>query len=155
MTDDCDDYYKNFGYSHTVQLAMDGDRDSAILMWQVVNEAVAKGKMDCDTRIWLSHVIDALLDAETKEAGVLRDRGIVRAVGLEGKRDKHRDLRRVLDVFISFENLDEEQPRSMRRKQMIAALRNWGLVSDEMEDYEVGKLIDRELAKLGGKRPET
>ena len=129
--------------------AMDGDRRSSILMW----ERVARGDVfDTDIQMWLNHVAQNLLDAESKPAtGGLRDRAIVRALGLEGNADKHRELRELACVMKNFD---------YSRQMIFNTIRTGVLPSDlcsylgfdhrkylELDDISLMKLIDSEIVK--------
>lgn len=126
--------------SHTTQRAIDGDRVASAFMW----EQVAQGNFDKETRMWLRHVAEGVLDAESKSAGALRDRAIVRAVGLEGREDKHRALREWVSALRAF---------GATRKEMVQQLDDGRTGVPELEVYrgtpphELGKLIDRENQK--------
>lgn len=137
----------DFEFDSIVQLAMDGDRRASIAMW----ERAALGDFDIDVLMWLQHVAVGVLDSETKDAGRLRDAAVVRALGLAGKGDRHRALREYVWNLRAFD---------FPRQQMIASARS-GTPPDgimvfveydaapyaEMTDADLGKLIDRELAK--------
>lgn len=136
-----------FEFDPTVQLAMDGDRRASLAMW----ERAALGDFDIGVLMWLQHVAEGVLDSETKDAGRLRDAAVVRALGLAGKGDKHRALREFVWNLRVFD---------CTRQEMIAAARS-GIPPDgivvfveyypapyaDMTDADLGKLIDRELAK--------
>jgi len=133
----------------TTQLAIDGDRTASLAMW----ERAARGDFCTDVQVWLQHVAAAVLDADSKDAGRLRDSALVRAVGLANKIDKHRALRQFVEALDAF---------GCTRQQLIAAVRSGapppGIVCgavdpsayEALTDSELGKLIDRELSK-----PET
>lgn len=125
-------------FTHEGQMAIDGDRTASIAMW----ERVSRGQFDLDTRTWLEHVAHGVLDAESKDAGRLRDGAIIRALGLADKIDKHRTVREFAHVVKMFSK------NSIPRGDLINQVRN--NFSDKFEvlsDIELGKLIDRELNK--------
>lgn len=68
------------------------DRRQALMLL----EDVASGNFSNYVRGWLRHIATALLDADSKDAGRLRDAAIIRAIGLDGSSDKHHDLRQFL-----------------------------------------------------------
>ena len=129
----------------TTGQALDGDRTASVTMWSMV----AGGVFDADVQYWLQQVAANLLDAESKDAGTLRDRAIVRAVGLEGKTDRHRDLREYAWTMKAF---------GANRQSSIEAIANpteldlklwpWRAFYRGHDPIALAKLIDRELAKL-------
>lgn len=133
--------------------AIDGDRRSTVAML----ERVARGEFDTEVRAWLQHVAEALLDAESKLAeGGLRDRAIVRAVGLEGFEDKHRELRMLVKAYRDLPPLDSKgKPLPVKRAELIAAARTETSLGhrpdrySRLTDAELGKIIDAELRKPG------
>ena len=78
--------------------AIDGDRDASVRMF----ERAARGEFDEDVCAWMRHVAEGVLDAQSKDAGRLRDSAIVRALGLDGKVDKHRELRIAIQTLRGF-----------------------------------------------------
>ncbi len=114
-------------------------------MWSRIHT----GSIDESERLWLRHVAEAVLDAESKPAGVLRDRALVRALGLEGKMDAHRDLRDFAWGMRAFGG---------SRQWLVEKLSNptayelehwpWRGRYRDMDPLDLAKLIDRELAKL-------
>ena len=153
MMDETDDSL-DVEIQQETQQAIDGDRDASLALWK----RVARGELNADVRVWLQHVADAVLDAESKPGGRNRDSAIVRAVGLFGKIDKHRELRKFVSIC---------EELGLTRKEIVAAIRTGrpkasaptlifvdfdpSPYSDdrnsEFTDDEVGDLIDRELAK--------
>lgn len=130
------------------QLALDGDRHASVDMWA----RVAKGEFDFELRGWLQHVATAVVDAESKDAGRQRDAALVRALGLAGKGDKHRDLREFVSALHDFE---------FSRSQIISAVRTGALPGstfvyarfnpqtyEDLTDGELGKLIDRQVRNV-------
>ena len=135
----------DFEPDRTSEQAKDGDRTASLVMWG----QIADGKFNSDAQYWLQHVAANLLDAESKDAGTLRDRAIVRALGLEGKIDKHRDLREFADLMKGFGG---------NRQELIEVLANpseldvkhwpWRGLYRGRDPIDLAKLIDRELTKL-------
>lgn len=129
--------------------AMDGDRRSNVLMW----ERVARGEpFDQDVRMWLKHTAENLIDAESKPAaGGLRDRAIVRALGLEGNADKHRELRELVTVMRGFEYTRQVIFQTARTGTFPAGLQSFLTYNHEiyleLDDIALMKLIDVETVK--------
>lgn len=135
-------------FNQSTQLAIEGDRRASLAMWQ----KVAQGDLSLEVRAWLQHVAEGVLDAESKPAGRLRDSAIVRAGGLAGNVDKHRELREFAAV------LDEV---GAPRARIISAVRSNGRALgvqpehyQDMTDHELGKLIGEELRKARDARSD-
>lgn len=123
-------------------LAMDGDRRASLQKW----EQVARGEFTSEVRLWLQHVAEGVVDAESKPAGRLRDSAIVRAAGLAGNVDKHRELREFVSVCLEV---------GVPRPKMVDAVRNsrgeYGLqpfAYQDLTDHELAKLIGEQLRKF-------
>jgi hypothetical protein len=144
---------KNGSYAiHQVaDLAMDEDRHSSLYMWQ----KVADGEFSNDTKIWLQHIATGVLDAESKDAGRLRDSAILRALGLAGKADKNRGLRQFCAALIAFGCARKSLPKEVRDPRNDGVL---GLVHAryiDIDDIALLKIIDAEIFKekrLGSKK---
>lgn len=136
-----------FEFDPIVQLAMDGDRRASIAMW----ERAAFGDFGVDVLMWIQHVAEGVLDSDTKDAGRLRDAAIVRALGLAGKGDKHRALREFVLNLRMFECTRQEMISGARSGITPAAIVDLTGYDPapyaDMTDAELGKIIDRELAK--------
>jgi hypothetical protein len=120
-----------------------GDRNSSLEMWN----AVAHGEFSNDTKIWLQHVATGVLDAESKDAGRLRDSAILRALGLTGVVDKNRGLRQFCDALIAFGCDRKALPEKVRDPRNDGVL---GLVHSQyidIDDVALLKIIDAELVK--------
>lgn len=125
----------------TTQQAIDGDRRASLQMWA----KVAAGTLDADVAVWLRHVAEGLLDAESKPAGRLRDSAIVRALGLAGNIDKHRELREYVSVLA-----EVGVPQAKMVVHVRGARGEFGLQPDlyqDMTDHELAKLIGEQLRK--------
>jgi hypothetical protein len=138
--------------------AMDGDRRSNVLMW----ERVARGEpFDQDVCVWLKHTAENLIDAESKPAaGGLRDRAIVRALGLEGNADKHRELRELVYVMRNFDYARQVIFQTARTGIFPAGLHSFLTYNhkdySELDDIALLKLIDAESVKAErGWKPKT
>ena len=146
--------------------ALDGDRHASLKLW----EQVAAGNLDSDVVYWLQQLANAVVDAESKDVGRLRDSAIIRAVGLAGKKDPHRELRRLVQTVEGFDPKDgpvfvptqnglqrvsgfDTGHMSKRRSLINLARHNHGWAEydptryDEKTDDELGKTIDLELKK--------
>lgn len=130
-----------------------GDHYSAVRLW----EWVAQGFGNEDRmREWLREVAVALLDADTKDAGRLRDAAIVRAVGLQfgdEKRDKYRDFRSLAATLRLMFAGDTRQLSEWLRSQVMSG-RVYGLDSPEdrqrfaeMTDKDLAALVKRQMAR--------
>lgn len=126
------------GFTREGQMAMEGDRNASIAMW----ERVARGEFDLETQTWLQHVAQGVLDAESKDAGRLRDSAIIRALGIANKIDKHRAVREFAQVAKLFSK--KINPRGDLIQQVRNSFPNMFV---DLSDIELGKLIDRELKK--------
>lgn len=121
----------------------EGDRNSSLQMWQ----AVAHGEFSNDTKIWLQHVATGVLDAESKDAGRLRDSAILRALGLTGVVDRNRGLRDFCDVLIAFgcdRKALSEKVRDSRNDGVLGLVHSQYI---DIDDVALLKIIDAELAK--------
>lgn len=127
--------------------AMAGDRKATINML----EQVAQGVFDEDVKMWLVHLAGAVLDAESKDAGRLRDAAIVRALGLQGTADKNRELRELCENLADF-----GYSRSDIFKTVSTGQRPSGFWACEgydhtqyadLDEIALVKLIDAELSK--------
>ena len=123
--------------------AIDGDRNASIYMF----ERAARGEFDEDVCVWMRHVAEAVLDAQSKDAGILRDRAIVRALGLDGKVDKHRDLRRLLEVIRGWDAKGLDLVNFARTGQPPAGITLFGPFDPtpykDMDEADLLKLIYR------------
>lgn len=126
-------------WGQEIERALGGDRTGALALWR----EVAAGRNDPEVLQWLQQVAHRILAADAVANPGARAGAIMRAAGLGGKLDKHRDLRRHLDVLRSFEDLDTG--RSATRAELEQYAVDLGLVSDEAD---VRSIVDRELAKL-------
>lgn len=127
--------------------AMAGDRKANINML----ERVAQGVFDEDVKMWLAHLAGGVLDAESKDAGRLRDAAIVRALGLQGTADKNRELRELCENLADFGYSRKEIFKTVR-----TGLRPSGFFScdgydhtkyADLDEIVLLKLIDTELSK--------
>lgn len=127
--------------------AIDGDRNASLALWR----QVAIGDFNFDVHFWIKHVAEAVLDADSKPASVLRDRALKRALGLEGVADKHRALREFAESLTLF---------GFTRDELVTTVINGKLFPDTLDPSlyatktkgEIGKLIDAELKKV---KPKT
>lgn len=137
-------------------MAMAGDRTASIQMWA----QVAKGEFTAESKSWLKHVAESLLDAESKDAGRLRDGAIVRAVGLAGSMDKHRNLRQLAKALNAL-------PGEKLKRRHLVELAKYARLSDAKakgasfsgalghdpnqykfnDNRQIGNIVDAEIVK--------
>lgn len=138
--------------------AVDGDRKSTVKMWEWIANG---GAFDSDVQYWLRHVAVNLIDAESKPAlGGLRNRAIVRALGLEGNADKHRELRDLASDMKGFGYSRQVIFQTVKTGRMPPDL--WSFVGYDhtkyldLDDIALLKLIDAEIVKAEkGWEPKT
>ena len=126
-------------WGQEIERALSGDRTDALALWR----EVAAGRHEPEVLQWLQQVAHRILAADAVADPGARAGAIMRAAGLGGKLDKHRDLREKLDVLRRFENLDTGRPATRAELEQYAV--DLGLVSDEADARSI---VDRELAKL-------
>lgn len=131
--------------------AIDGDRRASLAMF----ERVAKGDFSLEVTSWLQQVANAVLDAESKPASRNRDSAVMRALGLAGNVDKHRELREFVSVLRDF---GCDRPARVRAaKSGVPPVGIEVFVSYDpstykgMDEADLVKLIDAELAKISPK----
>jgi len=138
--------------------AISGDRKSTVKMWERIANG---GAFNRDVQYWLQSIAVNLVDAESKPASLgLRDRAIVRALGLEGIPDKHRELRDLASDMKGFGYSRQVIFKTVRTGTMPPDL--WSFVGydhtkyTELDDIALLKLIDAEIAKAEkGWRPKS
>lgn len=127
------------------QMALDGDRTSARLMWK----QVAEGAWDLESIDWMVQIAKRVLAADQAK-GSARANGMLKAVCLVGKLERRRDRRTHLEVLESFEDLTKPGTK-LSRAQIEQDLERSGLGAGEAVDAR--SLLDRELQKVRGRKP--
>lgn len=136
--------------------AMAGDRKATVDMF----EQVARGVFDADVKFWLTALAANVLDAESKDAGRLRDAAILRAVGLAGKNDPHRELRELCSHLLDFDYSRQAIFKTVRTGQRPPGFQAFDgydhTLYADIDDIALMKLIDTEIAKFKKERnPKT
>lgn len=116
------------------------DHANSLQFWT----SIANGDIYYDEIEWMKIIAKRVLEAN-REKGNRRPDAMLAAVGLAG-RDKHAELRRFLDRYVSFENLDTGEPPRM--KEMIAAVRAAGFADDTEGDDGLRVRVHRILKEL-------
>jgi len=120
--------------------ALAGDSTAAADLWRLI----AAGEASADDVLAWARDVARQVQAKILDADIEANRrpdAALKAIGLEGRIDKHRRVRDVLDVLEQFEDL-EVPGRQLTRRQLVEIVKANGMLED-VPDANVKKVIDR------------
>lgn len=115
-------------------LANDADRSTALEFWQ----DIAAGNFHREARAFASEIAKRIVDADSESEPKKRAVKVYEATGLGGRIDRNADLRRACAVLKAF---------GASTPEIVGYVKREKLGGHHLDDRDLRKLIDRELAK--------